>query len=278
MSDNNLYSVLGLLPSAEDKVIKSAYKVLSSIYHPDKNNSPASLIKMQDINRAYEVLGNPLKRKKYDEDNGFNYNEAKSTDFDSNSSFNDNDLNSTWEVIVSIYPEVQRKYLDLNKLSGSLALSFKLTIVDEKKYDKFKEIADTLKTEFLNKYFGGNKKVMRLGEKIITLNERDAALYLNKIVNIMGSAVEFKAIEKEVLNKFPDLDFKIKIFDLYNGLDDPYIALDCASELVKMEGGTVKKSLLSSKITINIFEESIVFNKQSDFLDFSRKRYKDVFV
>jgi DnaJ-class molecular chaperone len=69
------YSVLGLSKNASDKDIKVAYYKTARIYHPDalkgSNSSPQELAfakkKWQDAANAYEVLSDPIKRKRYDE-------------------------------------------------------------------------------------------------------------------------------------------------------------------------------------------------------------------
>lgn len=63
------YSSLGLDSNASSKDIKSAYYKLSLKHHPDKNDgSPESVEKFRKIAEAYEVLGNPEKKKVYDRD------------------------------------------------------------------------------------------------------------------------------------------------------------------------------------------------------------------
>ena len=62
------YAVLEVIPSASDEVIKSAYKVLGKKYHPDNQKYSTEICqkKMIEINAAYAVLSDPLKRKQYD--------------------------------------------------------------------------------------------------------------------------------------------------------------------------------------------------------------------
>ncbi|HET57075.1 MAG TPA: molecular chaperone DnaJ [Deltaproteobacteria bacterium] len=64
----DLYSILGLTRDASEADIKKAYRKLARKYHPDVNpgNTDAEQ-KFKDISRAYEFLGNPEKRKLYDE-------------------------------------------------------------------------------------------------------------------------------------------------------------------------------------------------------------------
>src|SRR5512135_2185429 len=60
------YKILQVDPSAEDEVIKAAYKRLALKYHPDTNKSPDASQRMKEINEAYQVLSNPTKRASYD--------------------------------------------------------------------------------------------------------------------------------------------------------------------------------------------------------------------
>ena len=82
MEYKDYYKVLGVSKSATQEEIKKAYRKLAVKYHPDKNEGDkASEEKFKEISEAYEVLGDPEKRKKYDElganwkqyqENGFN--------------------------------------------------------------------------------------------------------------------------------------------------------------------------------------------------------------
>lgn len=62
------YEILGVARSASDADIKRAFRKLAREYHPDvaKNKKQAEE-RFKEINEAYEVLGDPAKRKKYDE-------------------------------------------------------------------------------------------------------------------------------------------------------------------------------------------------------------------
>ncbi len=64
--DTNLYDILQVAPHAEPEVIESAYKRLARKYHPDANPAPEAHERMKAINHAYQVLGDPLERVRYD--------------------------------------------------------------------------------------------------------------------------------------------------------------------------------------------------------------------
>jgi curved DNA-binding protein len=62
------YETLGVAKSASDEEIKSAFRKLARKHHPDVAKDKATAEeKFKQINEAYEVLGDPEKRKKYDE-------------------------------------------------------------------------------------------------------------------------------------------------------------------------------------------------------------------
>jgi DnaJ-class molecular chaperone len=68
MEFKDYYSTLGVAKTATEKEIKQAYRKLARKHHPDVNPGDKSAeSRFKEINEAYEVLGDPPKRKKYDE-------------------------------------------------------------------------------------------------------------------------------------------------------------------------------------------------------------------
>jgi len=63
------YRTLGVPGNASDGEIKKAYRKLAMQYHPDRNPGKEEWAneKFKEINEAYGVLGDPQKRKQYDQ-------------------------------------------------------------------------------------------------------------------------------------------------------------------------------------------------------------------
>src|SRR3954463_4753881 len=68
MEFKDYYQTLGVAKTASEKEIKQAYRKLARKHHPDVNpGDKTAEARFKEINEAYEVLGDPDKRKKYDE-------------------------------------------------------------------------------------------------------------------------------------------------------------------------------------------------------------------
>src|SRR3954452_23270727 len=67
MAQRDPYSVLGVDRKASADEIKEAYRKLARKYHPDRNPDDASAEeRFKEIQSAYDIVGDPDKRKQYD--------------------------------------------------------------------------------------------------------------------------------------------------------------------------------------------------------------------
>ncbi len=66
------YELLGVSPQASQREITTMYRKLSKKYHPDKHAEDPDLMRwaegmMKDLNEAYTILRDPVKRAEYDQ-------------------------------------------------------------------------------------------------------------------------------------------------------------------------------------------------------------------
>lgn len=62
------YKILGISFSADNAEIKRAYRDMSMKWHPDRNPGIDVTATMQDINEAYAILKDSVKKSRYDEE------------------------------------------------------------------------------------------------------------------------------------------------------------------------------------------------------------------
>ncbi len=67
MTQRDYYEILGVGRDAENGELKSAYRKLALMYHPDRNpNNPDAAEKFKEASEAYAILSDPEKRARYD--------------------------------------------------------------------------------------------------------------------------------------------------------------------------------------------------------------------
>ena len=74
----NLYDILGVAKDASDDDIKKSFREKAKLFHPDTTTDEKDKKKMEEkfkeVSSAYEVLGDPQKRKEYDSPQVNNFN------------------------------------------------------------------------------------------------------------------------------------------------------------------------------------------------------------
>jgi len=67
MEFKDYYKILGVERGTDQKAISTAYRKLARQYHPDINKARGAEDRFKEINEAYQVLGDPQKRARYDQ-------------------------------------------------------------------------------------------------------------------------------------------------------------------------------------------------------------------
>lgn len=204
------YAILGVVPSAEDVVIRAAWKALAQRYHPDRvaGDGAEANKRMAEINEAYNILSNPAQRKAYDKSRG-----GKEGDFgdwvheeEADQASNRYDpLEKDWTLAVGFYPDLVEINKRLSKISSTLAFSYRAGLLDIKAFEKRKELAEVLEIKFLQTYFGSNPKIVVFARELIFAGNRAASKALNDSIRVLGS----DALADRIINKICK-DFNVK--------------------------------------------------------------------
>ena len=250
------YAILGVLPTAEDFVIEAAYRALSKRYHPDRYNGTDAHEKMSAINEAYEVLGNASKRREYDQ-------ERKSTNQDDSEFFNSEFDNlkeafsvfeDDWKVAVSYYPELVSISDRLAKISSRLVFSFRVFLLQKKKYENANSIADQLEKAFLTNFFGSSSDTHEFALQLIKQGRKDILLELNQGIKVIGSGGSSKVVDRlcEKYDLLTPEQKENKLWDEYqdfvSSVEADYSVMNDRATFNQWKAGKITKSDIQTEI------------------------------
>lgn len=203
----NYYSILGVLPTAELVVIKAAYRALCQLHHPDRNlQEPARAHAItQELNEAWAILSDPQKRREFDEalqrQSGTLGDTGQAAE---NASFQTQllELFPELQMALEYYPDLMQTVAQLARVSYALAIGFVAALLETKQFGQRKEIADALRQQFFVVYFGRNAAVLQFAHELIGAGCRDAALELNKAVNLFGDSIDASMVIERIKQKY----------------------------------------------------------------------------
>ena len=204
-SNNDYYAILGVSQAAEDIVIRAAYKALAQRYHPDRSSQPDDDAnrKMAELNAAYEVLSDAVKRQEYDQLRGTNAKAGDSYFGTANDPPKGIDpLQKDWAVAVRYYPDLSKFEAQLANLSWRVAYTYRAYILAEKAFDTRAAVAEAMEQDFLNTYFGTNPEIVNYARTLIRLGHRAAAKELNEVVRVVGSKVDAAQVIRTIRTNF----------------------------------------------------------------------------
>jgi molecular chaperone DnaJ len=135
MARIDFYRVLGVSRDASDDAIKKAYRKLVFQHHPDRHpESTQAEAKIRDLNAAYEIIGDPEKRRNYDR---LNWGDETTRDeaIDPAVILDEMELKLFDEGRKEIFAVLMK---DVTRIKAELAVIRERTVADQG-YDTFKE-------------------------------------------------------------------------------------------------------------------------------------------
>lgn len=209
-TDKDYYAALGIMPSAEDIVVRAAYKALAQHYHPDRYfgvRADEAQRRMAEINEAYRILSDSAARQAYDRARGFGTFSAGPYFDDSaaEQASNPDPLERDWSIALRYYPDIADLERRLARISWRLAYSFRAYLLEAKAFERRVKIADNIQQEFLRNYFGENPDLLKFASHLIEISHKPAARALNEAARILGSNVDASRVIKQIKLEF-DID------------------------------------------------------------------------
>lgn len=203
-SSVDYYEILGVLPNAEDIVIRAAYRALSLRYHPDQWKGDRGIGEkvMRQLNAAYEILSDPARRKQYDQiRNQGSYQQYQPDGTDAEFTDQERTQAEAWKIALEYYPDLDNIFNTLKITSSRLAVSFRVALLETKHFNIRLQLAKELEKQFLQSYFGSNDEIVQFARDLIKNGDRKAAKELNKAVSVLGSS-DPKAIIDRIRSKY----------------------------------------------------------------------------
>ena len=135
MARIDFYRVLGVSRDAPDDAIKKAYRKLVFQHHPDRHpESTQAEAKIRELNAAYEIIGDPEKRRNYDR---LNWGDETTRDeaIDPAVILEEMELKLFDEGRKEVFAVLMK---DVKRIKAELAVIRERTVADQG-YDTFKE-------------------------------------------------------------------------------------------------------------------------------------------
>ena len=206
MAVKDYYTILGVLPNAEEVVIRAAYRALAQRYHPDRwqGDPTEAHERMSAINEAFHVLGDQQRRERYDRERAGVDGAELGEEREQERAFADalSELEDRWNIACDIYPELAAERARLNKIAKGLAFAFVALLVETKSFPRHAKIAKEMETQFLKRYFGSEPEILEYARSLILSGYREEARFLNRLVNVMGAETDPNRIIDQVDKKY----------------------------------------------------------------------------
>jgi curved DNA-binding protein CbpA len=198
------YRTLGILDDAEDIIIRAAYRALAQRYHPDKwvGDKVEATKRMAEINEAYEVLSDHLKRTQYDREffKSTNRNQAEENIKDQGNNF---EIDDEWEIATTFQKQLTQQYNELNKISPRLANTFKVELLLNQNFSSSADLKNKLEKEYLNKFYGDEPRIQNLAKALLLRGYTSEAIAINKIVRVLGANITYDDLIVTIEKDFP---------------------------------------------------------------------------
>ncbi|HEX6829676.1 MAG TPA: J domain-containing protein [Burkholderiales bacterium] len=187
----DLYAILGVLPNADEVVIRAAYRALSQRYRPDRSpGDPAeAAARLKRVEEAYTTLSDPARRSEYDQRASA---DTGSAEFGEQAP-PENVLDvpgwrADWDLVCRFYPPLRDVESQFRAISPALAFTFCATLLETKRFPDADGIARQMEQAYLSKYFGDDPDILAFAKRLIVGGNAEAVHTLSRALQVLGSS------------------------------------------------------------------------------------------
>ena len=203
-ADKDYYAVLGVLPDAEDIVVRAAYRALAQRYHPDhaRESQEKAHTRMSELNDAFSVLSDKAKRSSYDQlrsaaapSCGEQFNAEEDPP-------DDTPLENDWRVALKYYPDLALLERRLSQFSRNLACTYRAHILETQQFDARELLAGLMENHFLRAHFGDHETNRDFARRLILARQRKAAQVFNESIRVLGCNTDPRRVIGQIARDF----------------------------------------------------------------------------
>jgi curved DNA-binding protein CbpA len=213
--EKDYYAILHIRFDADQAVVAAAFKALAKKSHPDVSpDESAANSTMSDLNEAYGILSDPMKRADYDLSRSVN--ETGMGFFDGDQKYGEpsSQFSEDWKIALKFAPQIEESRKALAKLSSWLAIAYQIELLATKEFSNSDELMSSFESLFLASHFGRNERLQSWGKKLLLSGKEAAAMNLSEGVRVMGDEAALDPIK--FLRSFvesEELELPIELFE-----------------------------------------------------------------
>jgi curved DNA-binding protein CbpA len=162
------YSVLEIPPDADLAAVRSSYRLLAKRHHPDSatRDKAEAANKFRLIRAAYEVLSDPQRRARHDQERRRRLHGQPAPKIPETSTPAPDERKDAWKKACRDDPELEGVYSQLFAISPSLASEFRDLLSGTSTLRQGPDIRSTLKAHFLARYLDLAPQLLRFPDWI----------------------------------------------------------------------------------------------------------------
>jgi len=208
--ETDYYGILGVLPTADDCVIRAAHGVLTKKYRAGRGQASTAEAeaRMARIEEAFGILSDPAARTEYDKQRG--QRDPSPRQFGEQELavdlFEESGWQSDWELAGKFYPELKEIEAQFRAISPQLAFTFSAFLLETKRFPEAAHIAREMELAYLGGYFGEDPEILEFAKHLIVSGNIEAVRMLGNALRVLGSSTPAQVIIETLSQEIGDGD------------------------------------------------------------------------